>query len=80
MTKLELYTGSDCTLCSVAKELIYTQLPQSSYYLEEIDINLNLETKKQYGLRIPLLRNSIDGAELPWPFDSEQLRQFVGCD
>ena len=31
----------------------------------------------RYGLRVPVLRNTVGGAELEWPFDVEKLRAFL---
>ncbi len=31
----------------------------------------------RYGLRVPVLRDTVGGAELEWPFDVEKLRAFL---
>lgn len=77
---IRLFTGPDCELCDQAKELIYPLLSES-LRLDEIDATQSLETKKAYGLRIPVVVTD-DGKELGWPFSFEQLQQLLheaGC-
>ncbi len=73
--RVKLFTGPDCTLCDQAKTLIYPFMA-NGLELEEIDVRQSLDTKRDYGLRIPMLVKP-DGAELGWPFDEEQLRAFL---
>lgn len=74
--KVTLYTGPHCELCDQAKELIYPFL-QNGVLLKEVDVTQSLETKKAYGLRIPVLKRDSDGAELGWPFTNEQLHRLL---
>lgn len=75
--KLRLYTGPHCELCDRAKEIIYATLAAGSYELELIDLSKSdLETKKKFGLRIPVLSKT-DAEELAWPFSPDELLSFV---
>lgn len=73
---LILYTGPNCSLCDKAQNLIYAVLPSGSYQLEKVDVTTSLELKKNYGLRIPVLKDAASEQELAWPFDEAQLIQF----
>lgn len=75
--KITLYTGPHCELCDRAKELIYPFFNEN-VQLEEVDVTQSLETKKAYGLRIPVLVRDLDDAELAWPFSMDDLAKFFG--
>jgi len=73
---LTLYSGPNCRLCDQAEVMVQmARLPGVT--LHKQDVTASLELKKQYGLRIPLLRREDTGAELGWPFDESRLREFV---
>ena len=82
--KLNLYTAPSCELCEVAMDLIYLTLPSGSYDLCKVDVTANIQLKKQYGLRIPVLGQAMPvleqleaNKELSWPFDASQLLKFI---
>lgn len=75
-TTLKLFGGPHCGLCEQALDLV-SPLVTASYSLHQVDVTTNLELKKQYGLKIPVLRREDTGAELHWPFDAEQLALFL---
>jgi len=77
LIELTLYTGPECHLCSIARDLIYQTLEYGSYELKEIDVTQSLETKKTYGLRIPVLVHEGKNQELPWPFNEVDLQLLV---
>ena len=77
--RLTLFTGPSCRLCEDAKALIYPHLG-ADFCLTEMDVTSSLQTKKDYGLRIPVLRREHLSEELPWPFDSEMLARFLLAD
>ncbi len=35
------------------------------------------ELEQRYGTRVPVLRDSLDGRELDWPFDAAAVRRFL---
>lgn len=76
MKKFTLFSGSDCHLCDLAKQLLANKaLPQIT--VQEINVKQVREYYHQYGARIPVLKNEQTGDELGWPFDAEQLHQFI---
>ncbi len=45
--------------------------------LEKVDITTSLELKKLYGLKIPVLHRKDLEQELFWPFDQQQLAEYL---
>ena len=52
-------------------------LVQHGLLVELIDIVDSEALVEAYGLRIPVLRRVDTGAELDWPFDTEQIVAFL---
>ena len=76
---LQLFSTPDCHLCDVAKAIVQeviAPMPQQ-YQIEAVDITQHFDLKKNYGLKIPVLRHSASGRELNWPFDHQQCWQFL---
>ncbi|MBT5331120.1 MAG: glutaredoxin family protein [Porticoccaceae bacterium] len=71
-----LYTGPSCSLCKKAEDLIYAAGVGASD-LEKVDITTSLELKKLYGLKIPVLHRKDLEQELFWPFDQQQLAEYL---
>jgi|SaaInl5LU_22_DNA_1037371.scaffolds.fasta_scaffold21845_3 hypothetical protein len=71
---LILYTGPNCSLCKKAEDLLY-RIGISEF--DKIDVTSNLELKKRYGLKIPLLKRSDIEPELFWPFGEEDLVEYL---
>ena len=66
-----------CHLCEEAQALLIQLQSRllADVFLEDI---AESETQVQrYGLRIPVLLHEESGAELDWPFDSLQLKQWL---
>jgi len=82
---LVLYSTSACHLCETAAALLQ-ELSQAkapglqSFTVTEIDIVGDDVLFERYGVRIPVL--AIDGKsrELGWPFDLQQLYEFLMAD
>lgn len=73
-----LYTTLGCHLCDQAKAVIAQVLASTSYTIEEIDIAASEQLTAQYGIRIPVVAMAArDRAELGWPFDELQFRQWL---
>lgn len=74
--------GTDaCHLCEEAQALLmhFQGALKEDVYIDDIAEDPVLV--ERYGLRIPVLRHEGSGAELNWPFDSQQLLQFFrDCD
>ena len=77
---LTLYMTSGCHLCELAEELLWPLLDEFSLRLEPVDIADSDELLERYGVCIPVLLCKGNRAELAWPFDQHQARQFLqGC-
>ena len=83
---LILYTGPNCCLCdnaySVIEELNETLIKSktdNNKYLEVEKVNIRNSSKLYhlYAARIPVLKICGTEKELGWPFDLQQLRNFV---
>ena len=76
--KITFYTGPQCSLCDLAQGFI-DQIDQNNLVVEKVNIRHDPKLYHLYGARIPVLK--IDAAtgpkELGWPFDLQQLEQFV---
>lgn len=80
LAALTLYMTSGCHLCEQAEELLWPLLDEFSLRLAQVDIADSDELLERYGVRIPVLLCLRSGAELAWPFDQQQARQFLqGC-
>ena len=71
---LILYQRDDCHLCDLAlAELAAARVPD----FESVFIDENEALEAEYGIRVPVLRDSGTGRELDWPFDATRLRQWL---
>ena len=74
---LVFYTTSQCHLCELAEALLVrTPLPEP-IPVDAIDIAQSDTLVKRYGSRIPVLYRRDTGAELDWPFTSDELINFL---
>ncbi|MCW5581092.1 MAG: glutaredoxin family protein [Luteimonas sp.] len=72
MSRYLLYQRDDCHLCDQALALLARLRwpePRSVF----IDGDPGLE--RDYGHRVPVLRDRETGAEMDWPFDEARLRE-----
>jgi len=76
MPKFVLYSGQNCCLCDDAKALIKQSSIDSSQ-LVEVDVKSDPQIYHLYGARIPVLHNVDVQQELAWPFDLQQLTEFL---
>lgn len=65
-----------CHLCEVAEALLMPFV-EHGLLVELIDIAEDEGMVERYGVRIPVLRRCDTGAELDWPFDTEQVVAFL---
>ncbi len=72
--RLTLYQRDDCHLCDLALEVLAAaRVPEfDSVFIDEDEV-----LEPRYGVRVPVLRDEISGAELEWPFDAERVRAFI---
>ncbi|WP_417580122.1 glutaredoxin family protein [Nitrincola sp.] len=73
---LELMTTQGCHLCDEAVEVLLQVLDADRFAVDLVDIAFDDELMERYANRIPVLVIPASGAELDWPFDTEQLRHF----
>lgn len=77
MNQVIFYTTGGCHLCEQAKALLEPQIWRKRLWLREVDIAESDDLIERYGVRIPVVALSSNGAELNWPFDSEELDAFL---
>jgi hypothetical protein len=74
---LILYTGQGCCLCEQAETLLQEVDKNVLALLQKVDVRSSPELYHLYGARIPVLHRQDTNSELPWPFDSLQLVEFL---
>ena len=72
----QLFTTSGCHLCELAEAEIMP-LVEHGLMVELVDIADSEALFEAYSLTIPVLRRVDTGAELAWPFDTEQVVSFL---
>jgi len=72
--RLQLFQRDDCPLCDQALAVLAAaRVPEfDSIWIDEVEA---LETA--YGTRVPVLRDTVTGAELDWPFDADHVRAWL---
>ena len=68
-----LYTRPGCHLC----DLVVSMLQALDAGFTPVNIESDRELEGKYGLRIPVLQLPENGRELCFPFDREQLAQYL---
>lgn len=74
---LILYSGQGCCLCEQAETLLEQVDKNASAILKKVDVRTSSDLYHLYGARIPVLYREDNQSELPWPFDSIQLCEFL---
>jgi len=77
MQDLVLYTTVGCHLCDQAKDVIWPHLEICSYRLVEVDIAEDAALVERYGVRIPVVYRADLDEDLGWPFDGQELFDFL---
>lgn len=73
MADLILYGSDGCHLCEEAEYL----LQQLGVTFQKQDILNDDAAYQRYAVKIPVLFDAGDGAELNWPFGAEQICAFL---
>ncbi|CAN2983111.1 MULTISPECIES: glutaredoxin family protein [Pseudomonas] len=76
LPECQLFGTLGCHLCEIAEAEVMP-LVERGLLVELVDITDPQDLTDVYGLRIPVLRRTDTGAELDWPFDTEQLVAFL---
>ncbi|OUR87968.1 hypothetical protein A9Q81_25005 [Gammaproteobacteria bacterium 42_54_T18] len=72
-----VYSTSACHLCDLALRVIDAALSPDYFEKVIIDIADSDELIELYGVRIPVLKVQRTGDELGWPFNEDDLIEFV---
>ena len=75
MTKYAFYTTEGCHLCEQAWELVIAQHLVSE--MTQVEIIHDEDDIARYGIRIPVIKNKVTNKEIGWPFDTEELADFI---
>ena len=74
MTRFILFQRDDCHLCDLALDV----LAQAAFpEFESVFIDEDEALEAAYGVRVPVLRDTRDGRELDWPFDTRAAMAFA---
>ncbi|MDQ0649907.1 glutaredoxin family protein [Pseudomonas cedrina] len=76
LPECQLFGTLGCHLCEIAEAGVMP-LVEHGLLVELVDITDPDDLTEVYGLRIPVLRRVDTGAELDWPFDTEQVVAFL---
>ena len=76
LPECQLFGTLGCHLCEIAEAEIMP-LVEHGLLVELVDITDPEDLTDAYGLRIPVLRRIDTGAELDWPFDTQQVVAFL---
>ena len=74
---LVLYTTAGCHLCEQAEALLHQVSSEQLLVWKSVEIAGQDELVQRYGVRIPVLRDTLSCAELDWPFNALELRCFL---
>lgn len=74
---LTLYHTDGCHLCELAEALLAPAADRAGLAWQKQDIAADDQLIERYGIRIPVIRNEVDGAEIGWPFDADGLQEWL---
>lgn len=77
MSDFYLLSRDECHLCIQAMLMINQAPLEEPVRLHMVDIAQQPELQEEYGLLIPVLIREVDDAELKWPFNEQQLVEFL---
>lgn len=77
MQKLILYSGPQCHLCDQAFALLQSVSFIQAQDTEKVNVASDHDLYHLYGARIPVLKRQDNGVELGWPFNEQQLIEFL---
>lgn len=75
--RLVFYTTDHCQLCDEAEQLLMQVPLEKPMPVDAIDIAQDAGLVDKYGERIPVLRRTDTGAELQWPFGTQDVLDFL---
>ncbi len=80
--RLILFGTQGCHLCEEAEAVLEKSLEDTeggmgNIQIESADIADEEQWQKRYAVRIPVLYHEDSGRELDWPFDEQNIREFI---
>ena len=75
-----LYSTAGCHLCEIANGLLKSVSLEHPFTLKIVDIANNDRLFEKYGIRIPVIKFEHADQELGWPFDIDELQDFLRQD
>ncbi|ROH87158.1 glutaredoxin family protein [Pseudomethylobacillus aquaticus] len=75
--KLYLFSTSACHLCVQAETMLQTCGLSAAVDYQVIEVSEDDALLQRYGIRIPVLHDTMSTQELDWPFDSLQLHAWL---
>ena len=75
--KLNFYSGENCHLCELAEQQLAQLDPTHELEITKFDVKTNHQLFHLYGVRIPVLKRLDNSNELSWPFELDQLQEFL---
>ena len=79
MNRLIFYTTVGCHLCEHAELVLQefaAQVGAPEFDLEEVDVATDEQLVELYGIRIPVVKNSVNEREVGWPFGVEEIARL----
>jgi hypothetical protein len=73
----QLFVTAHCHLCEDAEAVLMPLVMEYGLLVELIDIAEHPELYERYGRHIPVLRRVDTGAEMGWPFDTDQVARLL---
>ncbi len=74
--QLIMYSTLGCHLCDLAEQVILTSGILNNCEVEIMDIAEDDVLIDQYGIRIPVVKDSESSSEIGWPFDAGGLLKW----
>lgn len=75
--QIAFYSGKDCHLCDLAQQLLETSPLFDTLEVNRFDVSSDHQLYHLYGAKIPVLKRLDNNRELGWPFESQQLTDFL---
>lgn len=75
--QLSLYSGTNCHLCELVETMLKATLVDAENQYSKIDVASDHQLYHLYATRIPVLKRHDDNTELAWPFEQQQLIEFL---
>jgi len=77
MVQLALYSTAHCHLCELAEALLISLTIQYDITWIPIEIADDDNLIEKYGIRIPVIKRIDNYTEIDWPFNKEEIIDFI---